>query len=697
MRRVVKKIASLCAFAVCSATAASPGPSAVSPSTGAASKLDEIVVTAERMGLIGTATTSSQGVVVDDELALMPAFRPGQLLETVPGLVVTSHSGEGKANQYLMRGINLDHGTNLAVFVDGMPINEPTHTHGQGYTDLNFMIPELTTNIQFTKGPYFAGEGDFALVGSVHLSYLDTIGDEASATIGTLGFRRYVATGASAVGAGALLGALELQHYDGPWDNPDEQRKLNAVLRYSAGDQNRGYSVTGMFYDGVWNATTDQPVRAMTEGLISRFGSLDPSDGGRARRASLSTQYHNAVGDGQWAANGYVIGNHLTLWNNFTHYLADPVNGDQEAQQEDRTTIGGEVSYARSAALFGLNNEFTAGLQARHDVTAVSRIPTKDRMELPAADNPLGFSERDHARLGTVGGFAQATTHWASWLRSVLGVREDYASGRDAGTNAGSASRALLQPKGSLIFTPAATTEFYLSAGRGYHSIDLRGVTQAQSAGQSALPLLSSASGEEVGVREQFRRNLVATLSVFRMTFQSETTYNPDAGMDFAGPGSRREGVELNVTYQALRWLEFYVSVAGSRARYATVYDDGTGHVGNYVPGAPNVIGSLTTYVKDLGPWSGGLEYRYLGPEPLTPDHAIIGHGYGEWNGDAHYAFDSGWSLGLALYNILDQRANAADFWYGDRLSGEPAGGVNDVHIHPIEPRTVRFTITKAF
>jgi outer membrane receptor protein involved in Fe transport len=282
-------------------------------------------------------------------------------------------------------------------------------------------------------------------------------------------------------------------------------------------------------------------------------------------------------------------------------------------------------------------------------------------------------------------------------MRSVLGLREDHASGTDTGTNAGSASRALLQPKGSLIFTPAATTEFYLSAGRGFHSIDLRGVTQAQSAGQSLLPLLSSASGEEVGVREQFRRNLVATLSVFRMTFQSETTYNPDAGMDVAGPGSRRDGAELNVTYQALRWLEFYVSVASSHARYATIYDDGTGHVGRYIPGAPNVIASFTTYVKDLGSWSGGLEYRHLGPEPLTPDNTVIGEGYGEWNGDAHYALDSGWSLGVALYNIFDQRANAADFWYRDRLPGEPAGGVNDVHIHPIEPRTVRFTIAKTF
>src|SRR5882724_8243373 len=200
MGRVVHGIASLCVSTVCSATAAGTAPSAVSTSPSAAANLDEIVVTAARMGLIGTATTSSQGVVVNDELALTPAFRPGQLLETIPGLVVTSHSGEGKANQYLMRGINLDHGTNLAVFVDGMPVNEPTQAHGQGYTDLNFMIPELATNIQFSKGPYFANEGDFAMVGSVHLGYLDTIDDKVSATAGTLDFQRYVATGASAVG-----------------------------------------------------------------------------------------------------------------------------------------------------------------------------------------------------------------------------------------------------------------------------------------------------------------------------------------------------------------------------------------------------------------------------------------------------------------------------------------------------------------
>src|ERR1700761_745563 len=255
-------------------------PAAWAQATGAAS-IETVTVTAERRQLMGTALTSSQGVVVNDELALTPAYRAGQMLETVPGLVVTAHSGEGKANEYLLRGFSLDHGTDLAVSVDGMPINERTHAHGQGYTDLNFMIPELATNIQYTKGPYFAAKGDFASVGTVDIGYLDHIDNQVNVSAGTMGFERLFTAGSRDLGEGTVLGALELQHYDGPWDSPDNQRKLNAVLRYSEGTQEDGYSLTAMYYGGLWNATTDQPERAITEGLIGRFGTLDPSDGGQ--------------------------------------------------------------------------------------------------------------------------------------------------------------------------------------------------------------------------------------------------------------------------------------------------------------------------------------------------------------------------------------------------------------------------------
>jgi len=666
-----------------SATAAENDPATTDP-------LSTVVVTAERRELIGTTSTASEGIVVNDELALTPAYRPGQLLETVPGLQVTSHSGEGKANQYMMRGYNLDHGTDLAVSVDGMPVNNPTHAHGQGYTDLNFMIPELATNIKFTKGTYYANQGDFASVGSVRLSYLNQIENQINVTGGNLGFERVLAAGT----VGNVLGALELQHYNGPWDNADDQRKVNAVLRYS----NNGFSLTGMFYHGLWNATTDQPVRAITAGLIGRFGTLDPTDGGRAQRWSLSSQYHAAVGDGELEANAYVVNTQLTLWNNFTHFLTDPVNGDQEAQTENRYITGGGVSYQLPVQVAGVTTEWLSGARLRYDINDLSRVPTRGRAVLTADENPLDFSETDHVHLINLSAYTQATTHWTPWFRSVVGMREDYIHGIDSGTNSGTAGQALLQPKVSLILTPAETTELYLSWGRGFHSDDLRGVTQAAATGQSGAPLIARQKGEELGVRQQLAGGKVAvTLAVFSLDAESETTYDPDAGEDGAGPASRRYGFEVNLTYQALRWLELYASYSGNHARFTTDFDDGTGHVGRYLPNAPFATGSFNIYVKNLGAWSGGLEYRYLGREPLSADNEIQSGGYGELNADVKYAFATDWSAGLGVYNILNRHSNAAEFWYIDRLPGEPADGVPDLHVHPLEPLAVRLTLSKTF
>ena len=667
-------------------------------STADTNTLAEVIVTAARRELIGTTSTASEGVVVNDELALTPAFRPGQLLETVPGLEVTSHSGEGKANQYLLRGYNLDHGTDLAVSVDGMPINNPTHTHGQGYTDLNFMIPELATDIKYTKGTYYASQGDFASVGSIHLSYLDRIEDQVNLTAGTMGFQRMLTAGSVAAGAGNVLGALELQHYDGPWANPDDQRKVNAVIRYSDGDERDGSSLTAMFYHGLWNATTDQPERAFEEGLIGRFGTLDPSDGGRAQRGSLSGQYHASFGDGLFNANAYAVNTQLTLWNNFTHFLTDPVNGDQEEQTENRVIVGGSASYQVPVQTFGITTDWLAGMQIRYDINDVSRLATADRVVLPASADLLNFSETDHVHLADLSAYTQVTTHWTTWFRTVLGLREDHIHGIDSGTNSGQAGQSLFQPKGSLIFTPAATTELYLSAGRGFHSDDLRGVTRAATTGQEGAPLIAVQKGEELGLRQQLAQGKVAlTVAVFNLDAASETTYDPDIGQDVAGPASRRYGYEINLTYQALRWLEFYASYSGDHARFKSDFDDGTGHVGRYLPNAPFATGSFNIYVKNLGPWSGGLEFRYLGTEPLSSDDQVQGSGYGEWNGDIRYAFASDWQVGLGVYNILNHHANAAEFWYIDRLPGEPAAGVADNHFHPLEPLSARLTVSKSF
>ena len=310
-------------------TATEAAPAEAAPSTAqqappatatAEAPPEQVLVTAPRSQLLGIAETSSQGLVLQQELIEIPAFRPGQLLETVPGLVVTSHSGEGKANQYLLRGFNLDHGTDLATFIDGMPVNLRTQAHGQGYTDLGFFIPELASGINFTKGPYFASEGDFASVGAVHMGYLNEITDQFTATGGTMNYERLFGAGTRDWAGGHVLGAFELVHYDGPWTHPDDFRKVNAVLRYSQGEASEGFSITGMYYRGLWNATTDQPVRSMDQSYmqtldltaISRFGSLDPTDGGQSQRSSLSAVYSHGTLDWHLDANAYVVNNELT-------------------------------------------------------------------------------------------------------------------------------------------------------------------------------------------------------------------------------------------------------------------------------------------------------------------------------------------------------------------------------------------------
>jgi outer membrane receptor protein involved in Fe transport len=712
---------------------------AADAANSAPGSLQEITVMAQRLELLGTAQTASEGVVTDEELQMLPAYRPGQLLETVPGLIVTLHSGEGKANQYLMRGYNLDHGTDLETYVDGMPINQPTHAHGQGYTDLNFMIPELADGLTYTTGTYYANVGDFGAVGSVRMSYRDTIPDQVAATIGTYGFQRIFGTGTQALGDGQLLAAVEVQHYDGPFVTPDDQRKENFVLRYSEGDEHNGYSLTGMVYHGLWTNTTDIPLRAIAEGLVpNRFGTLDPTDGGLAWRASLSFNDYATLGDGQLTTSAFFIENQLHLYNNFTHFLTDPIYGDQEDQMENRHAFGGQSNYTLPVPLGSIPNVLSVGLLTRYDLLHVGRDPSDDRITVPAEYSPPSFTNDDRVWLFSGAAYLQATTRWTSQFRSVLGFREDYQHGTDidyeaalhetAGySNSGTAQQQLPQPKGSLIYTATDTLEFYASAGRGFHSADLRGVNQDVSVdlGLPHTHLLSKQEGQEVGVRATPQPNLALTFALFNLWQQSETIIDPDVGADSAGPPSRRYGFEVNVTYKIDQYLEFYGSVSGDHTRFTQPFDDGTGHEGTYITDAPVATGSLALYLTDLGPWSGGLSYRYLGNYPLSsgpcnnaaavhdfPGVAtscanaptalgqVNGKGFGETNLDVHYAFLEKWSASLGIYNLFNTHAAAAEFWYVDRLQNEIGtypDGRADIHEHPLEPIMARLTLAKQF
>jgi TonB-dependent Receptor Plug Domain/TonB dependent receptor len=420
---------------------------------------------------VGAAQSSSQGVVQPAQLLAQPIYRTGELLEAMPGLIVTQHSGEGKANQYFLRGFNLDHGTDLAITIDGMPVNMRTHGHGQGYADTNFMIPEIMRGLAYRKGPYFAADGDFASAGAIYLDVADKLEKNfAQIEVGSFGHRRAVESMSAPVGlAGTVLVAGEIVNFDGPWDRPDDLRRLNGDMRYSNGSYDNGFAVTAMAYSGHWFSTDQIPLRAVESGLIGRFGNIDPTDGGFAHRYPLSGRWHETTAEAATRINAYVVKSDLSLFNNFTYFLSDPVNGDQFRQKDDRLMFGGSASKTYfGTVLGGTKSETTIDVQSRYDAIDVGLFNTKQRVTLSTV-------REDEVKEGSVGVFGENTVHWTNWVRSTVGLRADAYWTDVASDRSGSDFDTMLSPKFGIVFGPWAKTELYLNAGTGFHSNDARG------------------------------------------------------------------------------------------------------------------------------------------------------------------------------------------------------------------------------
>ena len=408
------------------------------------------------------------------EVNAVPFLRAGEALEVVPGLIVTQHSGEGKANQYFLRGFNLDHGTDLSIRIDGMPVNMPTHGHGQGYADINFLIPELIQSVYVRKGPYYADVGDFSSAGSVEIDYLNKLPKNiAEMTIGSFGYHRGLAAGSTAVGAGTLLAAIEGVKYNGPWDVPDNVRKINGVMRYSQGTATDGLTLTAMAYSNAWNSTDQVAQRAIDQGIIGRFGTLDPTDGGVSSRFSLSGNFAHSSEYGQSKISAYVVRSDLQLYNNFTYFLDNPVNGDQFNQLDRRTLGGFDARHAFDWRFGGFETQTRVGVQSRYDDIHVGLFKTEQRALLSTV-------REDRVQEGNVGIWTDTTTRWTDWLRSTVGIREDIFAGRvlsDTPENSGNAQASITSPKAGIVLGPWYKTEFYGNAGYGLHSNDIRGAT----------------------------------------------------------------------------------------------------------------------------------------------------------------------------------------------------------------------------
>jgi hypothetical protein len=654
--------------------------------------LQRILVDGSRSNQLGVADAASAGSVTQQELAARTVYRPAELLEAMPGLIVSQHSGEGKANQFYLRGFNLDHGTDLRTTVDDMPVNQRSHAHGQGWTDLNFMIPELAVRLDYKKGPYSAEEGDFASAGTASVVYANRLPQGvASVSAGQNGYGRALLADSIDTGCGSLLYALEVLHNDGPFTNPDNYQKLNGVLRYSEGYANNGFNLSLMAYNADWNATDQIPLRAVQDGQIGRNDAIDTTDGGKAHRYSLSAAWRRTDDDSASRVNAYIIANQLDLYSNFTYFMEDPVHGDQFAQPDKRVTSGLNASHSWHHHTDTGNSETTIGLQLQNDNIFNGLYNTQARKR-------LSTTREDHIVESSAGLYVENSTRWNAAFRTVAGARVDsyrFDVQSDLAANSGTATDHLVSPSLSLIYGPWQTAELYANIGNGFHSNDARGATitidpGTGEAASKVSPLVRS-RGMELGARTAWLPGLQTSLSLYRLDFDSELVYIGDAGATDAGPPSRRFGVEFSNYYKPLKWLSVDLDLAYARARTR-----GDVKEGSYIPGAIEGTGQLALTVDDGGPYSASLKLRYFGPRPLIEDNSVRSKSSMTLNGRAGWKLRKGLTLELEAFNITNRRDSAIDYYYESQLKGETAA-VADIHFHPIESRSLRATLVKTF
>ncbi len=648
--------------------------------------------------LIGTAASASEGRVGAADLRARPITREGELLETVPGLIVTQHSGEGKANQYFVRGFNLDHGTDFQTRVDGVPVNAPTHAHGQGYTDLNFLIPELVDHLDYELGVSHAAVGDFGSAGAAEFHLRRTL-DRPFATLasGANGLARLAAGNSTPVGGGDLLLGGEAKTYDGPWARAERLRKLSGLARYSWGAGASQFSVTGMAYHNRWNSNDQVPDRAVDDGAISPYGQIDSTDGGRTERYSLSGEWRHVARASVQTVQLYGVRSALTLFSDFTYFLDDPVRGDQFSQSERRTVLGGNASDTRVVEALGVPHRLTTGVQLRADLI--------DGLGLyhTVAQRIIGTVRDDRVRETGSGAYAEAESRWTPWFRTVLGLRGDaytFDVRSDRAANSGARTAAIASPKASLIFTASRSAELYVSGGFGFHSNDARGtvIRVDPSTGDSVSrvdPLVRS-RGAEVGARLTSFGGLRSTVSVWALDLDSELLFTGDAGTTEPSSASRRVGVTFANFYRPLGAsapLALDADVSFARARFHN--PDGTI---TRIPGAlENVVAGGATW-NASGPGAfGALRVRHFGSYALVEENTVRARSATLLNGDVGYQLPRGARVQASVLNLVNARASDIQYYYTSRLRGESVDGVDDVHAHPVEPRQVRVSLGWGF
>lgn len=646
-------------------------------------ELAPLTVEGRAADLSGEAATASQGHTSRRDLAQRPLLREGELLETVPGVLLTQHSGDGKANQIFVRGFNLDHGTDFRTSVAGMPVNLPTHAHGHGYTDINFLVPELVESIDYQLGVYYPDVGDFGSAGSASIRLVRSLPRPfVRVESGEFGLIRSTAGGTLRMGGGTLLAGGELKSYDGPWSVAEDLGKASGLLRWTRASADDEVSLLALGYRNDWNASDQIPRRAVEDGQISRFGQIDETLGGDTRRFSLSGSWLRRGADWSHRLDVYAIRYELDLWSNFTYFLDDAGAGDQFQQRDRRWTYGARFEGARPIG----RTELRAGAETRlDDIGEIGLFRTVQRQRVSTIRS-------DAVTEWANGGWLAAETRWNPWMRTTLGLRGDvyyFDVDAEVAQNSGDRWAGLASPRASVAFGPWNGTEIYASGGLAFHSNDARGtvisIDPVTGDPVDRVDPLVRSRGAELGMRASPAENWRTTLAVWYLDLDSELLFVGDAGTTEPSDRSRRVGVTWTNFWRPVPRLSIDADISLTHARFAEV-PGGQG----FVPGAiENVVAAGITWAPlESGPFA-AVRLRHLGSYPLIEDNSVRSEATNLVNGRI------GWQFGkvqvtASVLNLFDNRQSDIEYFYASRLSGEPEGGIEDVHFHPAEPRQVR-------
>ena len=608
-------------------------------------------------------------------------------MRLTPSLIIGQHHGGGKADQMLFRGFDSDHGTDFAVFIDGIPVNMVSYAHGQGYADLHWLIPETIERVEIYKGPYFVQLGDFATSGAMNIITKKRDKD-STLTLGggSYNTQRYV--GVLSPPEGTMLSpyiAGEVYHNDGPFKNPNDYIRYNILAKFglwSTANSNLGF--LGTFFKTGWNASGEIPARAVRSGEIGRFGSFDPSEGGKSERQNLSLIYNYADANQAFNAQTWVSWYKLQPWSNFTLFLNDPVNGDGIEQNDKRFLAGNNINYRRNYNLWGLPMESFTGFQSRFDHIRVGLFNQTDRRRRETVKN-------NNIQQTNLGWFAQQEVRPTSWLRTQIGARIDnfWYDVDQIGTVtepiSGEGSATLVNPKLNFIFTTfndnnfAKGTNLFLNFGGGYHSNDARVFVQDP---EKKIPRFW---GGELGAKSRFFDRLDATLSYWRSYLASELVFVGDEGTFEPAGASRRHGIESEFRYDILPWLSYDLDLSYTWAKFLN---------GDKVPLAPRFLAFTGITARHDSGIQARLQMRHIGRRYGTEDGSILTPTSTIFDLLLKYVWQR-YELFVQFQNLANKKWRSAEHVFESRLQSEPPGvGTLDSHFTPGDPFTAKAGIT---